>query len=113
MENETTDKPSSSDKPKPDADSAESRLLTFEKYGAKHPAAPAVGILVIISILGSLLVTVGSSNNTRFIEILLMLLAVAGALYFSFFPPSAPKFGASLFGCLLVASILWASSLTH
>lgn len=83
------------------------QLWEFAKsYGGKHPAASAVGILIVISFLGLLLVTVGKDNNTSFIQLLLMLITISGALYFSFTPPSASRFAVSILGCIVVSCIL-------
>jgi hypothetical protein len=57
--------------------------------------------------LVALTITVGSVNQTDFINILIVLLTIAGSLYFTFFPsPSAKRGATAIVAVIVVASIV-------
>ncbi len=81
------------------------KLLDWAGKAIKgHPLASSLAALVILALLT---ITVGSVNQTDFINVLLVLVTIAGGLYFTFFPaPSAIRGLAAIVIAILVSSIV-------
>jgi hypothetical protein len=60
-----------------------------QKFGGRHPLAPALGIIVLLSALLFAVFTVGLGDNTRFLMLLLTLTVLLLSIFFTFSPPPA------------------------
>jgi len=58
-----------------------------QKFGGKHPLAPALGIIVLLCILLFAVFTLGLGDNTRFLMLLLTLMVLLLSIFFTFSPP--------------------------
>jgi len=81
------------------------KLLNWALKSIKdHPLASSLAALVVLVLLT---ITIGSVNQTDFINVLIVLVTIAGGLYFTFFPsPSALRGLAAIVVVILVSSIV-------
>ena len=81
-------------------------LAWASKMAKDHPLVATLGVLGILIVLTF---TVGQSNNANFISILLALVGVAFALFYTFSPTPSMKRGV----VALLLAVLWVSALLN